>query len=692
MLNRQILQPESIVVIGASNDVTKPGGKVLKNLLEGSFSGKLYVSNPKEDEVQGVRSYRNLDDLPSVDLAVIAIAAKYTPDTIEVLARKKNTRAFIILSAGFSEEGPEGKLLEKRVVEIVNSVNGCLIGPNCVGVFTPQYQGAFTEPVPQFDPMGIDFITSSGATACFILEAAVPVGLRFANIFSVGNSAQMGVEDILGYMDVTFDPEKSPRTKMLYIESVSKPEKLLMHASSLVRKGCRIAAIKAGVTEAGSRAASSHTGAMANPDVAVDALLRKAGVVRCYSREELIAICSLFSYPPIEGRNIAIITHAGGPAVMLTDALSAGGFKVPHLDQPFMKDLLAKLYPGSSVANPIDFLATGTAEQLGEIIDFVDEKCDNIDAMVVIFGTPGLTRLFDVYKLLDQKIRSAKKPVLPVLPSTLTAGEEVKMFIDLGHVNFPFEVSLANALIKVRNTEPPADRSFPLPEFDKPAIRAIVDSAPDGYLPPESVAVLLDAVGIDRAGEATVTTPEAAVEAAARLGYPVVMKVVGPVHKSDVGGVVLNVKDAETVVKEFNRMIKIPETTAILLQPMLSGVELFAGAKFEPGFGHLVLCGMGGIFIEVLKDVSSAIAPVGYDEAMKMILRLKSYKIIGGIRGKEGVDELAFANAIVRLSALLGIAPEIAELDLNPLLGTPSRVCAVDARMRIEHGDGSDAK
>ncbi len=685
MLNRELLHPDSIVVVGASNDVRKPGGKVLKNIIDGGFRGKLYVSNPKEDEIQGVPSFKDLADLPDVDLAILAIAARHAPDAVELLARRKHTRAFIILSAGFSEESAEGRELERRIVDTVNSVNGCLIGPNCIGVFTPHYHGAFTEPVPQFDEQGCDFITGSGATACFILEAAVQVGVRFANIFSVGNSAQMGVEDILRHLDLTFDPATSPRVKLLYVESVSKPEMLLKHATSLIRKGCRIAAIKAGASEAGSRAASSHTGAMANSDTAVDTLLRKAGIVRCNGRQELVNVAGVFRYPRIEGRNIAIITHAGGPAVMLTDALSKHGFQVPHITHPRIDELLAKLFPGSSAANPIDFLATGTAEQLGEIIDFVDDVLDEIDAMVVIFGTPGLVRIFDVYDVLDRKMRTAKKPIIPVLPSVTTAAEEVKAFIDRGWVNFPDEVVLAQALSAVQNTPFPAERTMPDPGIDTAAIRAVIDRSADGYLAPDDVRALLDAAGIDRAGEAVVTSADVAVEAAESLGWPVVMKVVGPVHKSDVGGVVLGVTDADTVRREFDRMMQIPETTAILLQPMLSGLELFAGIAHETGFGHLLLCGMGGIFIEVLKDVSSSLVPVGYDEAMRMILGLKSYKMIRGVRGREGVDEVLFAETIVRLSALVTAAPEIRELDLNPLLGSRRRVVAVDARIRIVH-------
>ena len=683
MITNELLNPKSIVVVGASNDIEKPGGKILKNIIDGNFKGSLYVSNPKEDEIQGVKSYRNSSDLPQVDLAILAIAAKYIPDTVELLTQQKGTKAFIILSAGFSEESHEGKILEDKVVELINNVNGSLIGPNCVGILTPTHHSIFTLPIPKLDTKGCDFISGSGATACFIMEAGIPKGLTFSNVFSVGNSAQMGVEEILQYLDETYEEGISSKVKLLYIENISKPALLLKHASSLIKKGCRIAAVKAGTSEAGSRAASSHTGALASSDVAVDALFQKAGIVRCYGREDLISVASVFMYPELKGKNIAIITHAGGPAVMLTDALSKGGLNIPHIENPKSQELLTKLFPGSSVANPIDFLATGTAEQLGTIIDYVD-TFDEIDGMAIIFGTPGLFKLYDVYNVLSEKMKTAKKPIFPVLPSTLTAKEEVEDFISKGWVNFPDEVTLGNALAKVYYTSKPMLNKSCTSHVDEALIRAIIDTSENGYLAPEAVQGLLDAAGIPRAGEAVVTTKEEAIAEATRLGYPVVMKVVGPVHKSDVGGVVLNVKGSDIAAKEFERMIQIKDTTAILIQPMLSGTELFVGANYEDKFGHLVMCGMGGIFIEVLKDVSAGLIPIGKPEATKMIRNLKSYKIIQGVRGQEGISEEVFAEVINSVSTLLTVAPEIKEMDINPLLGKKDKIVAVDARIRIE--------
>ncbi|MCL2502316.1 MAG: CoA-binding protein, partial [Bacteroidales bacterium] len=547
MITSQLINPKSIVIVGGSEDIHKPGGKVIKNLLEHRYGGKLYVVNPKADTIQGLPCYRHVDDLPPTDMAIISLPAALCPAAVETLCSQKETKAFIIFSAGFHEESPEGARLEARIVESVNRAGAALIGPNCIGVMNRHYASVFTRPIPPFSPTGVDLISGSGATALFIVDAAMQNGITFANVFSVGNSAQMGVEDVLRELDLQYVAGESAAVKLLYIESINKPRLLLKHAASLVRKGVRIAAIKAGNSEAGSRAASSHTGALATSDVAVDALFRKAGIVRCYNREELVTVAGIFMHPKVTGKNIAIITHAGGPAVMLTDALSNNGLNVPHIEGEVADRLLSKLYAGSSVANPIDFLATGTAEQLGEIIDACNNDFDNIDIMAVIFGSPGLFPNWDVYALLDEKMKTSKKPIFPILPSISIVKEEMADFINnKKRINFPEECVFGNALAKVINTPQPVPAHPVLPQIDVAAIRQVIDNCDDGYLSLENIRILLDAAGIARKDEAEVTTEEAAVDFARKAGYPLVMKVVGPIHKFDVGGVVLNVKDEET--------------------------------------------------------------------------------------------------------------------------------------------------
>ena len=689
MIAKELLNPRSIVICGASSDVHKPGGKALKNLLESNFKGDVYAVNPKESEVQGIKCYAKVDDLPQVDCAILCIAAKFCAQTVDVLTQQKGTKGFIIVSAGFSEENAEGAAIEKHIVDSINAVGGSLIGPNCTGFLNTNYSGCFDTPIPKLDPHGVDFITGSGATAVFIKEYGISNGLTFNSVWAVGNSAQLGIEDVLEHLDESFDPEKSSRVIMLYMEKIGDPQRLLKHSRSLINKGCHIAAIKSGGSAAGSRAASSHTGALATNDAAVDALFQKAGIVRCQNRQELTTVCAVFMHPEIKGKRCAVITHAGGPAVMLTDVLSNGGIEVPSLkEHPKAPELLSKLFGGSSVGNPIDFLATGTAEQLGYIIDAVENDFDEIDFSVVIFGSPGLFSNKEVYDLLDEKMKTCKKPIFPVLPSIINVKKEIEDFIAKGRINFPEECVLGNALVKVYNTPKPQPEHVETPQIDVARIRKTVERCKDGYMEIADYNELLDAAGISRKKSVEVSKKEDALAFAKEVGcskdVPLVMKVVGPLHKSDVGGVTLGVKDLDTVAKEFDRLIVIPETYAVEMYPMLDGTDVYIGAIRDPKFGHQIFFGLGGIFIEVLKDVQSALAPITAAEAKEMLKQLKGYKILEGVRGQEGVNIDLYAEQVARVSALVQAAPEIAEMDLNPLLGNPRYVTAVDARIRLE--------
>ena len=689
MIAKELLNPRSIVICGASSDIHKPGGKALKNLLESNFKGPVYAVNPKETEVQGIKCYAKVEDLPQVDCAILCIAAKFCAQTVDVLTQQKGTKGFIIVSAGFSEENAEGAAIEKHIVDSINAVGGSLIGPNCTGFLNTNYSGCFDTPIPKLDPKGVDFITGSGATAVFIKEYGMTNGLKFNSVWAVGNSAQLGIEDVLEHLDETFDPEKSSHVIMLYMEKVGDPQRLLKHSRSLINKGCHIAAIKSGGSAAGSRAASSHTGALATNDAAVDALFRKAGIVRCQNRQELTTVCGVFMYPEIKGNRCAVITHAGGPAVMLTDVLSNNGIEVPSLkEHPASPALLEKLFGGSSVGNPIAFLATGTAEQLGYIIDTVENEYTDIDFSVVIFGSPGLFSNREVYALLNEKLKTCKKPIFPVLPSIINVKDEIQEFIDMGNINFPEECVLGNAICKVYNTPKPQPENVEQPAIDVARIRATVDRCKDGYMEIADYNELLDAAGISRKKSVEVSKVEDALAFAKEVGcskdVPLVMKVVGPLHKSDVGGVTLGVKDLATVEKEFNRLIVIPETYAVEMYPMLDGTDVYIGAIRDPKFGHQIFFGLGGIFIEVLKDVQSALAPISAAEAKEALTKLRGYKILQGVRGQEAVNLDLYADQIARVSALVQAAPEIAEMDLNPLLGNPRYVTAVDARIRLE--------
>lgn len=682
MITPQLISPKSIAVVGASDNISKPGGKVLRNLLDFKFDGVIYAVNPKSILTKGVVHKKDVSEIDEVDLAILAIPALECLFAVKELIKIK-AKAFIIYSAGFSEIGEEGKRMEQELKDLINYAGATLIGPNCIGVIQEKYKGVFTTPIPVYHKDGCELISSSGATAVFIMEAALQTGLKFSNLYSIGNAAQTGVEEILEYMDLVFDSEKSPKVKLLYLEQIKNPFKFLKHATSLIQKGCRIAAIKSGYSEAGGRAASSHTGALASSDTVIRALFKKCGIVYCSSRDELIAVAGVFQSKELEGKNLAIITHAGGSAVMLTDALTSNGLEVPTFDQEDTNTLLSKLNAGSSVTNPIDFLATGTAAQLGEIIDF----CDNysrVDGMVVVFGSPGLFNVKDVYDVLESKMNNCQKPIFPVLPSLINAEKEIKHFLANGRINFPDEVNLGKALAHVYNSKKLLFEKVHLPEMDIVAIRALINASSNGFLNPETCRELLEAARIHLARQIVVSDKSQLTKIENHISFPLVMKVVGPVHKTEVGGVVLNITNLSQAIQTFDQLMQIPESSGVLIQEMALGEELYCGAVKQGDFGHLVICGLGGIFLELLKDTASALAPMSREEVRILIQSLKGYPLITGYRNKVGLNEDKYIDIVTRIGALVHIAPEISELDLNPIKALGDDMVVVDVRINIE--------
>jgi len=403
MLHPKLIRPESIVVIGGSDRLDHLGGSVLKNLIDQNFKGDLFVVNPKKDTVQGLKSYREVENIPEVDLAIIAIAAHEIPEVIKILTAKKNTKGFIIYSAGFSELNENGAKLEQEISDMITKVGGSLLGPNNIGMLNENYAGVFTRPIPKLNPKGADFVSGSGAAAVFTIEAAHQMGLTFSGLYTVGNSAQIGIEEILEYLDFSYEEGKSSPVKMLYIEGLKKPEKFLKHCLSLKRKGCEILALKAGNSEEGTKAASSHTGAMATSNIFVQALFNKVGIIRCHSRYELINTAGILVLTRSKLTKFAIITHAGGLGVMLTDALCNNGLQVPSLQSNHQDNLACLLYPGASVKNPIDILATGSADQLDKVIAYCDLSISEVEAMIVIFGSPGLGSVKEAYQVISDQ-------------------------------------------------------------------------------------------------------------------------------------------------------------------------------------------------------------------------------------------------------------------------------------------------
>ncbi len=680
MIHHAVFSPSSIVVVGASDDISKVGGRILKNILESSFSGPLYGINPKAEEVQGVPC-PPLEDLPEIELAILAVHARFIPSYMQKLAEQKQTKGFIVLSAGFSEMGEEGTQLQDEIVAIARSCGGTVIGPNCTGVLTEDYAGVFAGPVPELSKEGCDLASGSGATAAFILEQGISAGLRFRQMISVGNSAQVGVEDVLAYWDETFDPENSAKIKLLYLESIANPRRLLKHSRSLREKGCRICAVKSGRSQEGRRAASSHTGAMASDDSFVDALFRKAGIIRCSGREDLVQAGILCSFPDMRKPSMAIVTHAGGPGVMLTDMLSEQGIAVPKLEGEEMDALLSRLHHGSSAANPIDFLATGTAGHLDDILTTLCSTRDDLGGITVIFGSPGLHDVSDVLDVLAGHIKNSSLPIYPVLPSIITAKDEIRRFTASGIPFFTDEVSFARTL----GTAVRTGSSLPaVPMHPEPPALSYADQlTPDaqGYLPPQQASALLDAAGIPRIREAMISHPGELKELS--LSLPWAMKVIGPVHKTDVGGVRLDISSLEEAEQTAEELLRIPEAKGVLIQEMASGTEFFCGVMRDDAFGHLLMTGLGGIFVETLKDTSSELLPIDRSTAEAMLASLKSYPVLTGTRGNQALAVGELTDLLLGVDALIRMVPEIAEMDINPVLVSRERAVSVDVRIRL---------
>jgi len=684
MLHPKLINPESIAVIGGSDNAESIGGSVLKNLIDQKFKGDLYVVNPNKDKVQKVTSFRDASSLPKIDLAIIAIPAADIEVVVTMLLQEKETKAFIIYAAGFAELNDEGKLLQENITKQITEAGASLLGPNNIGMINPNYAGIFTKPVPKIDEKGVDFISGSGATAVFTLEVAQQIGLKFSSLITVGNSAQIGVEEVLEYLDDSFDPNESSLVKMLYIEGVRDAEKLLKHCLSLRQKGCSILALKSGITEKGKSAASSHTGAMVNSDLFVSALFKKAGIIRCQSRHELVTCAALLQITKKIPQKLAIVTHAGGPAVILTDRLSETGFTVPDLNKNHQYNLEQLLYPGASGKNPIDILATGNASQLGNVLDYCNNELPEIEGIIVIFGSPGLGSVKDAFQMIHQKIKELDKPVYPILPSIINVHDEIQEFIQKGHQAFYDEYLFGTCLSILMNSTAPFQKAASKNNLDLVKIRSLIKGFPNGFLNPEDVYELLTAAQIKMAKQVLVHSESDLLKVARSLTYPVVQKVVGPLHKSDSEGVITSVLNITELMYNYRKLMKQKGVKAVMIQQMISGKEVFIGSKRESGFPPLILCGSGGIYIEALNDISMSLAPVDIDEAKEMVNQLQIKPILEGIRGQVPCNLEAFYEAIKKIADLLDTTPEIVELDINPLMISEHDIVAVDARIKIK--------
>lgn len=645
MVTKELINPSSIAVIGASNDIATPGGSLIKNLIISNFRGNIFPISNKESTIQGIRSFKSLMDIPDTDLAIIADDNGDCLLQIEILCEKKSCKAIIVYSDVISSSHLNEDQVKERINEICNTFSVTLIGPNSSGIANSNYSGLYTRTLLRSDG-SVEIISSSRTLISFFVESAPKYGVKISGVYSVGYSQQTTQEDILAWMDDNWKDCKG-KVIALNIEKVYDSVSMMNHCHSLISKGAHI------------------VGILASPTKVVNALFTKCGIIRAYGREEMLIIAAILSKGKPMGERITILTQAGGPAVMLSDVFKQSGVMVPNI---FFED----------------YNFGKTAGQISSLIEKYDND-PNSDATVVIFGGKGMSDVSEISNVIFRVIDRTSKPVYPLFSSESSYQEYINEFHSRGGVSFSDEVVFGRALAKViKSTLPNQDKSTPA--IDKYLIKRVIDESPDGWMSPFMVEQLLDASGINRIRQVVALSEEDVVNAAISIGYPVVLKVVGPLHKTEVDGVSLNISDEHTLRSEYERMSNIEGVTGFIVQPMQDEnfTELFIRAVRKENFSPLILCSLGGIFADVMEDITYCLAPVSAQEADKMIESLKAYPILKGYRGQEGVNQITFNDAIRRVSALCIAAPEIEELELNPLFGDENQTIVAGARIRIK--------
>jgi acetyl coenzyme A synthetase (ADP forming)-like protein len=679
-----IFAPGSVAVIGASRRRASVGGQVLHNLRT-SFRGRTFAVNPRAESIDTVPCFARLQDVPEpIDLAIVTVPGPAVESALDDCIAK-GVRAVIVISAGFSETGEAGRARELRLRDKARAAGIRLVGPNCLGALNTdpavQLNATFSPAMP---PAGtVAFSSQSGALGLAVIEYARQLGLGISEFISVGNKADVSTNDLVEY----WSSERRTSVILLYVEGFGNPRKFGDIARRVGRR-TPIAVLKAGRSSAGARAASSHTGALAASDVMVDALFSDAGVVRVNTLEELFDVAAVFARQPLPaGPRVGIVTNAGGPGILAADACATHGLIVPMLAPSTRDALRACLPPAANISNPVDMIATATADDYERTIRTVLAD-PHIDSLVVIF-TPGL--LTDATASARAIARAAAGAPKPVLAACFGAPGLRPVLDAVPSYTFPESAvrALSRAVAYARWRVSPPGELPRLAGFDVAAARAIVRGAAAtgaAWLSPAAVSALLQACAIPRVPEAIVNGPAAAADAARRFGYPVVVKGTGPtiVHKTESHAVLTDVRDETSLLAAYERLASRADVTAILLQPMIrGGVEMLVGAIVDPTFGPAVVCGTGGTLVELLGDTSCRLAPVTVRVAAQMLDELTGVVRLRGFRGAPPLAEPALRDVILRVSTLIAACPEIEELDLNPVLVTATDAVALDARVRV---------
>jgi acetyl coenzyme A synthetase (ADP forming)-like protein len=680
-------EPKTVAVIGANRERGRIGSEILHNIVSGGFSGRVFVVHPHAPTVDGVPAFPGVTAIPGdVDLAIICVPCASVSATVDDCIAK-GVKALVVISAGFAETGASGRALEDEIVGKVRCAGIRMIGPNCMGIINTDPAVRLNATFSPTTPLngGVAFLTQSGALGLAILEHIQELDLGLSTFVSVGNKADVSGNDLLQYW------ADDPRTDviLLYLESFGNPRRFAQIARR-VADSKPVVAVKSGRSRSGAKAAASHTGALATNDAVVEALFHQAGIIRTATVEELFDVAALLAHQPIPaGPRVAVLSNAGGPAILAADACEAQGLQLASLNDATVRGLRALLPAAASVNNPVDMLAAATPEQYRCATDLLLND-DQVDSLVVIFIPPLVTQPVDVASAIAAGAATTIKPVI----ATFMGSRNVRR--ELGRIpSYRFPESAVTAL--VRATAYGAWRRRPrgsiktFEDIQPEAIRRVIDGAlvrGHGWLTPSEAKTLAASAGLSTASTGLATTADEAAALALQIGYPVALKAAGPeiVHKTEVGGVILNIPD-ETGVRDGFSALKSrlgDSMTAAVVQEMVpGGVELLVGAVVDPIFGALVACGSGGVLVDLLRDTTFRIHPLTDVEAVEMIGSIKSVALLRGYRGQPPCDEAAAVDALLRISALIELCPEIQELELNPLKVLTRGARAVDVRVRV---------
>ncbi len=695
-----IFKPRSIAVIGATPRAGSIGREILNNLFANEFNGKIFPVNPKYEYIHSTKAYPSVTSIPDpVDMAVIVVPAAQVLGVVEACA-KKGVKGLVIITAGFREIGPEGAKLEDKIVDIAKRHDMRIIGPNCMGVIdaTPgvRMNATFSPGVP---PSGtVAFMTQSGALGVAILLAVQKLGLGFSYFASVGNKADVGAMDLLEYW------ENDAHTQLIamYLESFGDPRRFT-ELSKRISKRKPIVMVKSGTSAAGARAASSHTGSLAGLEVASEALLQQCGVNRVSSIEEMIHVVAGFVGAPMpRGNRLCIVTNAGGPGIMAVDAADGHGLHIAALSEKTRAAMRKALPAEASVENPVDMIASAGPDQYQRVLDLALAD-DHVDVAIAIFVPPLMIEPLEVIRRITRVARAHAKPVYSVLMAEESYYQRIPREVPDAVPIFRFPedaVKVAEHTNRYRlwRARPAGTvRTFAV---DAARVRALIEKkrhAGGGYLAPEETHDVLTAYGFPTVRHAVVTL-DGNIDAVARtLAFPLVLKVVGEkiVHKSDVGGVILDIRDPAALEKARDAMRAslakagvLADATGFLVQETAGdalGKEVILGVAQDPKFGPLLMFGMGGRYVEILRDVAFRVLPVTDIDAREMVRSIRSLPLLEGVRGEAAVDVAFIEEMILRLAQLIDEVPGIQELDMNPVIVTPvrARCRVVDARIRV---------